>query len=212
MKITWTRGKGNLSCQLVLSSALALGFADSVCAQGFISFDTYDNTSTSFTAVSNGQWWLWNMKSYPGSPVLLNQDVNAELWASATGAPGTFTPVAKLLLSDGSARGDITWNSPGQFADPGLLVYSVPGQGPTSYFFIQAWLGNATSLGGALNSYVPLYDGEWNGIFQNPTSRSPDSAPSLTMSPAIVLVLPEPGTFVLAGLGAGALLIFRRRR
>ena len=202
MKLPWITSKGGFSSKLVLCSALGLGFAGSVCAQGFINFDTYYNTSMSPTATANGQWWLWNMKTM-WQPALLNQDVNAELWASPTGTPGSFTLLAKLLLSDRSAQWDIMGNQPGHFWDPSGNVYQVPGATTSAYFYIQAWLGNATTLWDAMQSAQPSYNGEWIGIFRNPTGLTASSAPNLTMNPAIELIVPEPGTLALAGLGAG---------
>jgi hypothetical protein len=204
------------SCQLVLSSALALGFAGSASAQGFINFCTYYNTSTSPTAIANGQWWLggtYNWPWAPPTPTLLDQDVNAELWGCAT-PTGPFTLLADLLLSNGSAQGDITLNAPGRFWDNSNYgTYQVPGATTVAFFYIQAWTGNANNLSQAEASGARFYNGYWGGIFENPLGPTAASAPNLTMNPAIVLgVVPEPGALILAGLGAAALLLSRRSR
>jgi hypothetical protein len=77
---------------------------------------------------------------------------------------------------------------------------------------IQAWLGNATSYATAVTKGTATY----NQRLADPSVSPPPTTPSLVDMPSIVLSgaapVPEPSTFALAGLGAAALLIFRRRK
>jgi hypothetical protein len=49
-------------------------------------------------------------------------------------------------------------------------------------------------------------------IFNQASTAFPAGAPNTTFAPFQVGVVPEPSTFALAGLGAAALLLFRRRK
>jgi hypothetical protein len=195
--------------KLFLSAALVAGLMSSVLAQGTIFFDNSNNTSGSSSATSSGLFWV----NTTGNPVILNQDVNAVLWASSTQG-GTYTPLITLLLSNGTGLGDITSYGNGIITDTSGASYFVPGSiaNGTGWFYIQAWLGTATSYANA--GAVAKYDGSTTagGIFSAPLGGGSTPAKSLDTMPAVVLVVPEPGTFALAGLGAAALLIFRRRK
>jgi hypothetical protein len=183
---------------------LTVGFAGAVLAQGSVYFDSSANTSTSPSATSNGQWFLQN----GGTTSLLATDVNAELFGGASAS--TLAPLATLLLSNSSAAGDITFFGNGSFSDQSGNPYTVAGASTTGYFQIEAWTGNFSTLaaataGGAFTAT--------SAVFQSPVAIAPTPAPGLSGMPAIVLTnIPEPGTFALAGLGAAALLIFRRRK
>jgi len=209
--------------KLILSTALLVGFAASVLAQGYVCFDTSNNTSTSPTATTGGQWF----EASGGGTVLLPTDVNAVLWGS-TSATGPWTAVDTLLLSttppgtlaggigNFPAASDILFNGAGSFQDQSGRAVQVAGASGTAWFYITAWTGNFNTLGAALQAggnYT--YNGltTAGGIFSNPvTASATQQPPVISDNPAIVLTVPEPGTFALAGLGAAALLIFRRRK
>jgi len=195
--------------KLVLSIALVAGLAASAFAQGTILLDNSANTSQSATATSGGLFWI----NTTGNPVILNQDINIALFGSSSQG-GTYTAIATLLLSNHTADGDITFYGGGILNDQSGNSYFVPGttSAGTGWFYIQAWLGTATSYAAA--GAVAKYDGSTTagGIFSTPLGGGSTPAQSLNGMPAVVLVVPEPGTFALAGLGAAALLIFRRRK
>ena len=109
------------------------------------------------------------------------------------------------------------------YLDPTGNSYPVPGVplGGTATLNVQAWRGSATSYASA-GEYDRFW--AWNGFalapassftFLNPTGGNgvpPALAKSLDGMPAMELIIPEPSTFALAGLGAVALLICRRRK
>jgi hypothetical protein len=196
--------------KLILSAALLAGMAASVLAQGMVYFDNSNNTSPSPTATSNGLFFI--QLAGTTSPVLLNQDVNAVLLGGSSAT--TMSTLATLLLSNGTGTGDITFYGNGVFSDPNLLGYAVPGvSSGLATFQIEAWTGNFSSLAAA-QAAGGYYTGT-SAIFTSAVGGAAGTglAPkSLDGMAAVVLTVPEPGTFALAGLGAAALLIFRRRK
>jgi hypothetical protein len=197
--------------KLILSAALVVGMAASVLAQGQVYFDISNNSSSSSTAASGGVFWIQLLGAT--QPTLLGQDVNAVLMGGSSAS--TLAPIATLLLSDGTAAGDITFLGNGVFSDNSGAGYAVAGvsTGGAGFFQIEAWTGNFSTLAAALASGT-AYTGT-STVFSTPVggaSGSGQPAKSLDGAPAIILTIPEPSTFALAGLGAAALLIFRRRK
>jgi len=186
------------------STLLVSGFlatlTTSVYGQGQLVLDNLSNTSTSPSATANGLFWI----STGGAPVLLPQDFNAAFYGGADSS--SLSPLAVFLLSDGSAVGD-NQGGPGIFVDPPGTIYTIPGATESAFFRIQAWTGNFNSFdaavaGGAFSAQSP--------VFINPVSVPPGFPLPLTGMPAMVLAVPEPSTFVLAGLGGICALLLCR--
>jgi len=182
-------------------AALLAGLSASAHGQGEILFANFDNTSTSPTATSNGLFWL----STNGNPVLINQDFNAALYAGTD--PNRLALFTTLLLSDGTALGDNS-AGPGTIYDMSGNFYFVPGARFSAFFVIQAWTGDFNSYAAAVAGGAPAVQ---SPVFSNRLSSPFVPLATLEGMPAIVLSIPEPRTIVLAGFGAVALLIWRRR-
>jgi hypothetical protein len=132
-----------------------------------------------------------------GQP-LTNMDINAAL-INVTG--GQNITVATLLLSNGTATGDITTFGDGHLFDNSGTAYDAgTAAGPTT-FIVEGWLGNYNSYGSALfKAQTSPFTEVTLGLPIPPVSL--DNMPNLNFAP-------EPGAASLLGLGAASALIFR---
>jgi hypothetical protein len=182
--------------KLIVSSVLVAGLCASlsVYAQGTIQFDT---SGGGLIYVGPGT----------GDADKLAVDLGgAELWFGAT----------KLAGLSGSAMASTTSDYGVFTAIPGVsyALAGVTAGTSASGLMVRFWLGAYGDWDAALAGNAVRAQSD---PFNNPTggAGSPPGAPSqLTGMPAIHLsaaIVPEPSTLVLAGLGAAALLMYRRR-
>ena len=204
--------------KIILSVTAIAGFSVAAFAQGTITFDGSNNTSTSPTAPSSG---LVFIDSGSGAVLDTTTDINAELLYSATGVAGTFTSVVTLLLSssaaptDGSlgqsyaSAGDITFWANGQLQDQSGQSYVIPtiAAGSTAFFEVMGWTGVGATYGAQGTAFGT------SSVFSEvlSASTSPVQA-NIEGMPALVLNVPEPTTMAMAGLGGLSLLFLRRKK
>jgi len=130
-------------------------------------------------------------------------------WAAGSGT-GVIDPIANspILKGLGSGQGN------GNFSVGTATTGGATAPGTAAEFEVVGWTGSAASYAAALAG------GAYVGVgtpFQNPTggAGSPPGLPqdmtgwqgNLVLSP-----VPEPATMAIGGLGAAALLLFRRRK
>ncbi len=205
--------------KLFVTLMLVFGIASYVYSQGTIELLNRDNTSLDSRATSNGLVWTNDGKGGIG----LWDGYNYNLSLEILGGPSTdsLTPLAFFREDLVAQAGDYTGMDVGKFVGTWneVKILTVPGitPGGTAWIHLKLWW----SAGGPVS---PTYEhaktsgtsffGE--AIFQNPTGNPvaipPGLPESLTGMPAIVMLIPEPGAFALAGLGLAGLLIFRRRK
>jgi hypothetical protein len=200
--------------KLLLLTGFSFAMAVPAFAQGYMDFSYIAGTGIAVAAPSN--------PSSQQAGWLLGNDYSVEAYmATGTGqTEGSLAPIAASLTSfaggvtDG-VNGSGLWTGPGgAFVNTGLAVggatievrawYNPGGNTYASYAAAQAAgvnTGKTTVFNITLASST------------DPTAPSMDSAgmPAFTVSGSVAPV-PEPSTFALAGLGAAALLIFRRRK
>jgi hypothetical protein len=178
-------------------SLLLIGTAAGAYAQGLIAVDNNGNSNPSTAATSGGLFFLGT------TPI--NSDFNVTLLG------GTDSTALSVIATLAGQQG-VTAFGNGTFTDQTGNTYPVPGTttaSTTAFFQIQAWTGSAASYAAAVAAGAP------NGIstiFANGVAAAPTPTPDLTGMPAVIIAVPEPSSFALAGLGAAALLIFRRRK
>ena len=183
--------------------------ATGVLAQGVVSFQNLNGTNLSPTATSSGLIW----RQPAAGPAVLETAPN--LYGTLLGG-ATPDSLAALnpVLSPGSPSSSwvlLDYNLvPGQYLDDLVLIYAVPGVAPAgfAYFQVQLWEGTAPNYAAAVaeGAYAGL-----SGVFSNRVYLIDYPYLNLDGMPAVVLTVPEPGMFSLAGLGSVVLLIFRRK-
>lgn len=191
--------------KLLLTSLLA-GLAAVAYGQGQIALDNINNTGAGPTATSGG---LFFTQTGAAAPVLISGDFNAAFYG------GTDSTALSLIKSFSGATAVGTGSAgAGTFFDPTGNTYPVPGttgSSTTAFFQIEAWTGNFSSYALALASGTALTAKSLP--FGNAVSSGTANPVDLVSMPSLILTaIPEPSTFALGGLGAAALLIFRRRR
>jgi hypothetical protein len=184
----------------LLTTGLLVGLAVSALAQGQINLDNNGNTDTSPTATSNGLFFLNNGTTT--API--NSDFNVSFY----GGSDVNSLALLRTFAGASAVGDNAFGQ-GTFTDPLGVAATIPGATTSGFFRIDAWLGSSADYATAVAAGAAHGT---SGVFSNPVATPPTTPPDFTSMPATILVVPEPSTFALAGLGAAALLIFRRRK
>jgi hypothetical protein len=188
----------------ILTVVAVAGLSASAFAQGTIAVDNL-NGRGDIHATSFGLFFDENGAQYGGN---LTLDILGGPSSTSLQAVGHFN-----MISFGG----------GVFVDPSGTAFAVPGVALSGIatLQVQAWRGAATSYAtaGAFDQFQA-----WNGqafvdartfTFTQPTGGggAPPALPvSLDGMPAMALVVPEPSTIALAGLGAAALLMYRRRK
>lgn len=185
----------------ILASLVVGLAATGAFAQGTIAVDNLNNGNTSATATTGGLFFQQN-SLYNGATL------NIEVLGGASAT--SLTPIVTLTGNTVAVNG----GSAGVYADQNGLSYNVPGvasQG-SAFLEVEAWEGNFSTLAAAQAGGA--FFGT-SGVFQNATGGpgNPPAPPvDLVGMPAVIMNTPEPSTLALGGLGAAALLLFRRRK
>jgi len=216
----------------ILAILTLTGIASAAFAQGVINANntggtaiTLSSNSVSMGNISGaGSYYfaVYNNTTYPtAAPATTAASILGGAW-TFTGVYATNTSAGRI--SDGPGTGATT--APGTWAI-----------GTTAWTLILGWSANygAPSAGTLTTILTDAENGTWgqNGWFGtsvvgyaeaggvdpvsgqtiNPTALFGATSPGIQSFPLdFVSVVPEPGTFALAGLGAAAMLIFRRRK
>jgi hypothetical protein len=195
----------------VLAVAAMAVYATSAFGQGTVVFNNGTGLVKQWTAADNQT--LINVPKGGGQVQLY--------WAAQGTAyvpwQGSLSSAAWQLLNPGwKMENAIGFTTPaaGKFTG-GTLTLNPLNAGAAIDYVVVGWTGNYASFDAALaansmaNVSLKFTSGTGNPTTTPPGTATPiaDSFGGMTLQP-----VPEPSTFALAGLGAAALLIFRRRK
>jgi hypothetical protein len=204
--------------KLILTLAL-VGVSAVAFGQGQITIENFNHPvqfTTDTSALLEADLSLAGQAVFVGTATASGKDIVVGLYAGATS--GSLTLLTTLPLSQDTASvQDGSISSAGfvmQTGAPYNSPISLPGNVLT-YFIFAAWDGAfATEAlardGGSYYGHSAVF----TMVPAGPSPALPNSIETSTdwVGPInIGVAVPEPGTFALAGLGAAALLIFRRR-
>jgi len=186
--------------KILLTTTIAAGYGLSVFGQGQVSFANSNNSTATIGLNQPG--------TSHGAPVGNPGFAVALLWYN-----GTSFQIVDTVQSSGNVTGIFNGGT-----------VTLPGFQATGTFEVEGWY----NAGGNYASYAAAAaaGGSYLGIttsFTSSESLSPSPAPPMVVAgrgtvPAgawngdLVLVVPEPSTIALGGLGAAALLLFRRKK
>jgi hypothetical protein len=195
----------------VLAIAAMAAYATSAFAQGTVTFNNGTGLVKAWTSATDST--LVNVPKGGGMVQLY--------WAPAGSAyvawQGSLSGAAWQLLNPlWKAENPIGFTTPsaGKFTGGTLTLTPLAAGGGIDYV-VMGWTGAATSFDAAIaaNAMVNVSQ-KFGSATGNPTTTpaglpvaTADTFQGMTLQP-----IPEPSTFALAGLGAAALLIFRRRK
>ena len=174
--------------KLILLIILKMGSAAGVLAQGTVIFESSSTTGTIFV----------------GDPASAGTYQVALLWAVGT------TPVAQGSLTQAVV---FTGNGNGYFTDPTTITLAADPAGAAAIFEVQGWTGNYANYAAAIaGGAIVSESAEFVNNVGNPTTTPPGTPVQTTGWNGNLIIIPEPSTIALGGLGAAALLLFRRRK
>jgi hypothetical protein len=174
---------------------VAAAAATSAYGQGYFIFENYNSSPASpiITSPADGSIAVDNTGATAGTQI--------QIW----GAEGAGVPANSLSLIQGLN----TWSSFPGYLDPNTTVVNLDTwtAGPWTFQL------RAAGTVGSRDVDTLLSRGQTFDVNNIVTSVTPAPPPNTYIGDGftVVGVIPEPTTFALAGLGAAALLIFRRR-
>lgn len=181
----------------LLLSGMLVGLAVGVFAQGQINLSV-NNTDPLATATSNGKFFL----DGGSGPVPINRDFNVDFYG---GPDANNLVLLKSLVNSGGGAA----LGAGTFLDLSGVPVSITGALTSGFFRIDAWIDASSFATAVSKGSSPIF----SNPLGNPQAQPPGTPTDFANMPAITIsAIPEPSTFALAGLGAAALLIFRRRK
>jgi len=191
--------------KLYLTAIICAGMAASALAQGTIIFDS--SNASSWTTLQVGP----------------KPDAN-----SPTNLPAAGSWTAALLFAPGTTLGQPIGNftqvgtsagNAGYISGPTITVAAGLGEAPgaSGVFIVEGWAGNFANYAAAISGNAAFLGQsvEFVNGTGNPTTSPPGTPSAMTgWDGSLILVnpVPEPTTIALGGLGAAALLLFRRRK
>jgi len=201
--------------KLVITTLATVGLALGAFAQGSI---ILDNSQASY-GVANGapgsyytgayglELWVDNAAAVPSG-------ING---AANTAAYGVLQSQFKL---EGTYAGTMTSANPGVFQFGAVTMADVTPHASSAVIGLAAWTGTAASGTAAMASgtanigVVAFLDSTIAdpSPLTGPPGTPADLSGAWTTGDLVMMPVPEPTTLALAGLGAAALLIFRRRK
>jgi len=201
--------------KIVLTSLATMGLALGAFAQGAVSVD---NSTANFGVRLGGA-----SSYYGGSAGIQVWFLNGTTFNLASINGQSATPQAQYdaLAADGFTLATTFVNanlSAGGFSLGDLQMPGVAPAGSSITMAITAWQGSGGTFSGANNGGTLAFYQPTRDYVGSPTLSSPDltagpngfNTADLNMN--AITAVPEPSTFALAGLGAAAMLIFRRRK
>jgi hypothetical protein len=191
----------------LILTGLLVGAVTSAFSQGQVTLRNILNSDTSPTASANGLFFLDTDGPGGAAPTLIGSDFNAVFYGGPNS--GSLQVLASFI---GASAVGVNAAGPGTFFSS--TIATVPGvPSGTGTFKVEAWIGPETTFAEAQANLRSSGQLTFQNPVGNPLATPPDVPPDLTGMGAVILTaVPEPSTFALAGLGAAALLIFRRRK
>jgi hypothetical protein len=191
----------------ILAMIVAVGTAVSAYGQGVLIWNIANTGGIS--ATSNGLLYTNNN----GNTGLFD-GINNNVGIEALGGSGSPSSLLGVFTAATDAKG-YTGFDLGKFQAGNAVQVPGVAAGGVATIQLNIWYDGA---GGLFPSYAAASSGGGlvaSATFQNPTSNPGGIPPSpdqqMVGMPSMTLVVPEPSTIALAGLGIAALLIFRRR-
>jgi hypothetical protein len=197
--------------KILLTTALGL-IAASGFAQGTF---TFANTATTLVTTNTSQGTGAANSAMASRVTLWYSSAASSPVAPSVGNNWDFTGWSQTTLTTPDAVGT---PQAGRFSGGGQTTDTVPG-GNSAWLFVSGW---ASPVGTVYTTFQEALNGGglvgvssiWSQVMGSP----PPALPTVMATGAggftglVLAPVPEPSTFVLAGLGAAALMIFRRRK
>jgi len=221
----------------LLTLAAVLGTASLSFGQGYVSFSagatTSTRVSTNGVAVAGSASPIWYYALF-AAPSTTSNGTNATTNFDPTKTGWTVVAYGTNTASSGRLNGNTT-------TDAAVQIPGYPGGSSTADFAVAGWSANIGTDWASVQRFfgdAPLFSqsshdvgtmagvGGWYGLAGLTANDVPvappggpynglfGTAPGLIQGFSLGQInpVPEPSTFALAGLGAAALVIFRRRR